>query len=283
MSLFRSLLVLGAAALTGAAAPTQEKAALTVVVMDPLAAELSCPCVKGYAQRDYNLLGKHLVKQLGRPVQVFYGESLGSAALLKKTGGKADIVIGKESVIRHDGKAAGHKLTPLLSLTGKDGKTTQTGLIVVADGDKALTTEDLGGYKILFGPAVADEKHSAALALLRESKVTPPKELETCNSCSDGATKILELHRGGVKAACVISSYAQPLLEGCGTIKKGELRVVGETDPVPFVVVFVNDTVPAADRSAVAQAFGQVAADSKLCTALETKRGFVPFDGAKKK
>jgi len=39
-------------------------------------------------------------------------------------------------------------------------------------------------------------------------------------------------------AATVISSYAQPLLEGCGTIKKGDLRVIGETDPMPFVVAF---------------------------------------------
>ena len=39
---------------------------LVVVVMDPLAAQLACPCVKGYAQRDYDQLGTYLGRQLHR-------------------------------------------------------------------------------------------------------------------------------------------------------------------------------------------------------------------------
>ena len=31
-----------------------------MVVMDPLALPLSCPCVKGYAQRNYDKLGEKL-------------------------------------------------------------------------------------------------------------------------------------------------------------------------------------------------------------------------------
>ena len=38
--------------------------------------------------------------------------------------------------------------------------------------------------------------------------------------------------------AAVISSYAAALLEGCGTIEKGAIRIIGETEPVPFVTVF---------------------------------------------
>ena len=44
-----------------------------------------------------------------------------------------------------------------------------------------------------------------------------------------------------IRGAAVISSYAAPLLEGCGTIKKGDLRVVGETEPVPFVAAFATN------------------------------------------
>jgi hypothetical protein len=32
---------------------------LTIVVMDPLALPLSCPCVKGYAQRKYETLAEY--------------------------------------------------------------------------------------------------------------------------------------------------------------------------------------------------------------------------------
>src|SRR4051812_39798340 len=94
-----------AAAMTGLAgrAAAEEPSALTVVVMDPLAAPLSCPCVKGYAQRDYDQLARHLEKQLGRPVVVAYSESL-VGALKKKTEGKADLVVGKFSVIASDAK-----------------------------------------------------------------------------------------------------------------------------------------------------------------------------------
>ncbi|MGB0762267.1 MAG: hypothetical protein ACPGPS_22145, partial [Rubripirellula sp.] len=57
--------------------------ALTMIVMDPLAAPLSCPCVEGYAQRDYTVLAKHLETVLNRKVSVVFSESLPSA--LKKT------------------------------------------------------------------------------------------------------------------------------------------------------------------------------------------------------
>src|SRR5947208_3409602 len=132
--MFRYWILLMLALVAAPFAFSQDKTPLTLIVMDPLAAPLSCPCVKGYAQRDYEKLAK---------------------------------------------------------------------------------------------------------------------QLETHNSCSDGATKILDMHKSGEKAVTVISSYAQPLLEGCGTIKKGDLRVLGETDPMPFVVAFISERVNASDRAAI--------------------------------
>ena len=128
-------------ALLAPAAAEETKAAdaatpLVVVVMDPLALPLSCPCVKGYAQRDYQKLADALEAQLGRTVSLVFNESL-SAALRDQTDGKADLVIGKHSVVLAD--CAKNKLaaTPLAMLSGKDGSTTQTGLIVVPADDPA--------------------------------------------------------------------------------------------------------------------------------------------------
>src|ERR1043165_436645 len=128
-------------------------------VMDPLALPLSCPCVKGYAQRDYEKLATFLTAELGRPVKVTFHESL-VAALKKKTDGKADIVVGKHSVVLADAKKASITLTPILSLTGKDGHTQMKGLFVVPSGDPAQRVSDLKDYRIIFGPAECDEKHS---------------------------------------------------------------------------------------------------------------------------
>jgi ABC-type phosphate/phosphonate transport system substrate-binding protein len=252
---------------------------LTIVVMDPLALPLSCPCVKGYAQRDYDQLGKLIAGRLKCPVTVAFSESL-NVALEKKTGGKADLVIGKDSVVRRQAKKARLPLAHIAALTGLDGKTTQTGLFIVPAKDSALSIADLKGYRIILGAEDCDEKHLAAQNLIVQSGLPRLHKAETCSACSDGATKILDLYKEGTKSATIISSYAKPLLEGCGTVKKGDLRVIGETDPVPFVAAFVNEDLPSATREALASALAEVGRDKALCKALETKAGFVVEVGA---
>lgn len=251
-----------------------QRVPLTIVVMDPLALPLSCPCVKGYAQRDYDKLGAYLAKELGRPVEVVFNESL-EAAVKDQTEGRADIVIGKRSVVAAQAKRLSLPLKSALSLTGKDGKTTQNGLIVVPAADPAKSLSDLKDYRIIFGVPDCDEKYGAALTLLKKHGVTPPKDLETCAACSDGATTILELGPK-VRAATVISSYAAPLLEGCGTIKKGDLRVVGTTDPLPFVTAFVSQKLSDSDRAAIESALRETKEEPLLLIAIESRFGFVP-------
>ncbi|MBC8875638.1 MAG: hypothetical protein H8E44_39935, partial [Planctomycetes bacterium] len=69
---------------------------LRIVIMDPLAKQLACDCVAGYAQRDYGRLAAILEVELERPVQLAYGEALASPQI----GGveTVDLVIGKFSV-----------------------------------------------------------------------------------------------------------------------------------------------------------------------------------------
>lgn len=255
---------------------------LNLVVMDPLAAPLSCPCVEGYAQRDYEKLAAHLTKKLGRPVNVHFSESL-THALKEKSDGKADIIIGKDSVVRAQAKANKHPVTCVAALTDKKGETTQKGLIVVASADPAFSPSDLQGYRVIFGPDDCDEKHTAALNLLDEFKVELSGKKETCVACSDGASTVLELSKTGGKAATVISSYAQPLLEGCGTIKKGDLRVIGETDPVPFIRAFLDTNLSPTEKQAIRDALLEVGKDATLCKVMETKTGFVAVEEAAKK
>lgn len=251
-----------------------------LVVMDPLAAPLSCPCVKGYAQRDYEALGKHLETALDRSVKVHFGESL-PIILAKKSGGKADLIIGKESVVRIESRAAGLSASPIASLTGKDGSTTINGWVVVPSSDAALSIVDLGSHKVLFGPPECDEKYKTAIELFQEIGIKPEKPV-SCHSCSDGATKILDMAKKGEKGATVISCYAAPLLEGCGTIQKGDLKVIGKTEPVPFVVAFVNDQLSSETKNILSSQLGAVKNHPGLVKALETKEGFVPFVALKK-
>lgn len=269
-----------------AAEPAGASSDMTLLVMDPLAKELSCPCVKGYAQREYDELGKHLAAKLKRPVKVVYSETMIGAVKSGKLPDGVDLIIGKRSVVESDARASQMEVTPLASLSGKDGITTQLGLIVVPAKDPAKSISDLKGYQIYFGPEDCDEKHKAALDLLKQNGVALPSKLETCTACSEGATKILELGPD-VRAATVISSYAAPLLEGCGTIQKGDLRVVGKTEPVPFITAFATNRVSKEDTSAVRAILLDLIESPKLCVALETRLGFVELAGdgniAKKK
>lgn len=248
---------------------------LTIVVMDPLAAPLSCPCVEGYAQRDYQKLAEFIEQKTGIASKVVFHESL-LVALKKKAKGKADLVIGKDSVVRSDADRAAIDLQPVARLTGKDGQTTQTGLILVRSDDPAQKLSDLQGYRFLFGSANAAEKYDAAQTLLTEAGVSLPEKIETSSACSDGACKIIEWG-ADVRAATVISSYAKPLLEGCGTISKGDLRVVGETEPVPFVTAFVNQKLSEPVQQKLTQALLEVRKDQPTREALESLLGFVPI------
>ena len=253
-------------------------AELSLVVMDPLAAPLSCPCVEGYAQRQYEKLGEYLSERLGRPVHVTFAESF-EKALAQADCDAIDIAIGKDSVVRHDAAAIKLAVTPLARLTGKDGRTTQTGLIVVRSADPAQHVDDLRGYRILFGKAECDEKFAAARAILTAAGVELPaaEAAETTEACSDGACKIIEWG-DREHAAAVISSYAAPLLEGCGTIKKGDLRVVGETKPIPFVTAFASDRVDEPLQAEIRAALLDVGKQTELLAALETLVGFVPIE-----
>lgn len=261
-----------------AVAPTPKDQSLSLVVMDPLAAPLSCPCVKGYAQRQYDKLADYLTDRLGRPVHVTFAESF-EKARAKEGCEVIDIAIGKDSVVRHDATAMKLKVTPLARLTGKNGLTNQTGMIVVRASDPAQRVEDLRGYRILFGPKECDEKFAAARRLLTTAGVELQSvdSAETSESCSDGACKIIEWG-DSQHGAAVISSYAAPLLEGCGTIKKGDLRVLAETEPVPFITAFATNRVDRELRDQIRQSLLDVAKNSELKAALETLLGFVVID-----
>lgn len=278
------IVLVALAALTLVAPVTRagEATPLTLVVLDPLAADLACPCVKGYAQRDYPKLAEYLGKQIGRPVKVHFAETL-AGALQKKTEGKADLIIGKDSMIRFGAKQAKMEIEPLAALTGQDGKTTMKGLWIVHSKDKALVPNDLAGYRLIFGNEDADEKYAAGVELLKSLEVKIPEKKECCDSCSTAAKKVVDGFEGGEKVAAIISSYAQPLLEGCGTVKKGELRVVGETAEVPFITAFVNTKLSATERTAIRDALLALGKNAELCKKMETKSGFVAIDPAKKK
>ncbi|MEZ6064442.1 MAG: PhnD/SsuA/transferrin family substrate-binding protein [Planctomycetaceae bacterium] len=206
-----ALTILVAGVASGADSPANGP--LTVVVMDPLSSPLACDCVQGYAQRKYEKLGEYLSKKLNRPVNVHWYESLVTATR-EITDGRADLVIGKHSVVEFDAKKLKRSFVPVASLTGTDGQTTQTGLIVVRKADAANEVADLDGYRIFFGPEECDEKSAAPRQLLMKQGVSLPAKVETYPACSNAATALVELdpeRQGGCRHLQLRSTTARRL------------------------------------------------------------------------
>ena len=250
---------------------------LTMVVMDPLAAPLSCPCVAGFAQRDYEQLAEFLEVRLGCEVTLSFCESL---RLEGKRLRQADIVIGKRSVVEADSRSLTSDREPIYhpvaSLTDRDGSPWQQGLVVVHRDDPALRIEDLREHRLHLGPEDCAEKHAAARRLFQKHGLNIAADAPISTACSDGATAVIEAAQtGGPPAATVISSYAQPLLEGCGTIKRGDLRVIARTENVPFITAFLANKLSATRRTALTKALLAVGDEPLLRLALETKQGFI--------
>ena len=242
---------------------------LRIVVMDPLCDRLACDCVEGYAQRKYDVLGEFLQRRLGRRVEISYAEALSSPHARMRQG--IDLIIGKLSLVEFDAKKAKLDVRTIAMLTGKDGKATGAGLFVVRHADPAKTIEDLAGYRMLFGPEDSDEKRSAAMATLEAFDVPVPRAIAARNGCNTAALAVVEKDAD----VAVISGYAMPLLEGCGTIDKGSLRIVGRTDPVPLIGVFATDRVTEAAAQRLTASLLEVARHPALLTALESRHGFL--------
>lgn len=276
-----SLLLVSAAHALASRAETASaaEAPLTIAVMDPLAAPLACACVRGHAQRKYERLAEHLQAELKRSVKVVFGEDLGRLVADPESGPIA-LVIGKQSVVRFDAAKLRLAIRPLAMLTDREGKTTLRGLFVVPRNDPARELADLRGYKILFGPIESTEKHAAALAALSAAGIAAPEPVQVTPGCSDGALAVQE-NKSALKMATVISTYAMPLLEGCGAIEKGSLRIVGQTAEVPFIAVYATERCGADLDAPLRKALAAVGKSRELLAALESRAGFVPIDNGK--
>ena len=249
--------------------PAGELRPITILVMDPLAEPLSCACVEGLGQRNYHLLAKFLSEDLGRPVEVVFEESLPLG--LKRAKGKIDFIIGKRSMVEFDAKQEKMPIRRVAKLTGPDGKTTVRGVFVVRKDSKIRSLKDLKGGKLRLGPKADAETHTAALETLAKAKLGEEVRVRSTHSMEEGVFAVTD----GDADAMVITEYLPRLLEGCGKIAKGDLRVIAATEPVSFVEVFAVDDVSKSQEDALRQALKMVGEEGKLLAALESKTGFV--------
>jgi len=242
-------------------------APLQLIVMDPLALQLSCTCVVGTGQRRYDLLASHLEKSIGRPVKVTFDESLAFAR--ERTGGVADLIIGKDAVVRADAAKAKLPIRPLAALTDRQGDTQLRGVFLVGKNFAGRSLHLLAGKTVSLGPVEDEETNAAAQRALKAANISA--NFKTAGSIDAAAVAMND----GEADAAVVSEFLPALLEGCGKLDKGSFKIIGETGAVPFIRAFASGGVGAELEQKITRALLDVAEQPALLAALESKSGFV--------
>ena len=195
---------------------------IMLVVMDPLAKELACACVKGYGQRDYRKLAAQLEHAVKQHISIEFSDDL-AESMKGVSPGREVIVIGDRSLVADGAKRSGLKCRAVCELTDLEGDTTLRGLFIARSDDAAVELKDIGGRKVLFGVVEADAKYNAGMEALRAAAVTPAVKPERRGSYSEAALDVLDSTSTPPPVA-IIPGYAMPLLTGCGSVEAGHLE-----------------------------------------------------------
>jgi outer membrane protein assembly factor BamB/ABC-type phosphate/phosphonate transport system substrate-binding protein len=274
-------LAVALAAVTLAQTSAQKKPAadpLVLIVLDPLSRELACACVKGFGQRDYRKLSGRLQEKLNQRVSIEFSDDLADTVELLGPG-REFLVIGDRSQVTHAATKAKLKLDPVCELSDRDGSSTLAASFVVRSDDSARELKDLAGRKVLMGLAQTDERFALSQAALRDAGIEPPKP-EKHLIYTDAALDLLDSEATPLPFA-VVPSYALVMLQGCGSVKPGNLKVIGQTRPAPFITAFLSSNIPAERKRRIVTELLAVQSDPKLLEALETKEGFRPLSHSK--
>lgn len=274
----KNLLGVSAACLLSAtcavAKPKASAEQVMLVVMDPLAKELACACVKGYAQRDYRKLATQLEKALKQRVKIEFSDDL-AESMLGAGPQQEVIVIGDHSLVLHGAKKGGLKCHPVCELTDTEGSSTLSAVFVTRSDDAARELNDIRDRKLLIGLPEQDAKYEASLAALRALNVNPANS-ERRGSFTDAALDMLDSTLSPAPVA-VIPAYGLRLIEGCGSVKPGSLRVIGKTQTVPFITVFVSDNLPAEKEEKARRMLLGIKSDPRMLKLMESRDGFRPL------
>lgn len=250
------------------------KQPLLLIVMDPLAKELACACVKGFGQRDYRKLARHLEETIHQRVAIEFSDDL--AESLKLTSPGQDVmVVGERAFIATSARRAEFACQPVCALTDADGSTSLAAAFVVPAKDGAVELKDIKGRQLLFGLTDTEVNRAAVMAALREAGVEI-SETKTRAVYTDAALDVLDSHAVPPPVA-VIPAYGLRLLEGCGSITPGDLKVIGKTQPQPFITVFLADQIGADKRAKLGAALLELKSNPALLQLLESRDGFRPI------
>jgi outer membrane protein assembly factor BamB len=254
------------------------KQPLLLIVMDPLAKELACACVKGFGQRDYRKLARHLEETIHQRVAIEMSDDLAESLKLASPGQEV-LVVGERSFVASSAQRAGFACEPVCVLTDPEGNTTLHGTFVVPAKDSAADLKDISGRPLIVGLTDTEVNHAAVEAALRQAGATSSKQ-EKRSVYTDAALDVLD-SRATPPPVAVLPHYALRLMEGCGSITPGDLRVIGKTEPKPFMTLFLAEEISAEKKQKIIRTLLELKTNPVLLQLLESRDGFKPIESEK--
>ncbi|HUS48284.1 MAG TPA: PQQ-binding-like beta-propeller repeat protein [Phycisphaerae bacterium] len=236
---------------------------------DPLCRRFQCECVKEIAGREYEKLAEFIERHLNRPVTLAFSENV--AEVIRLNPGRADVIIGPREAVLFDVGKSGTDVRAIAMLTDRFDRTVSAGLLVVRRDDPARELGDLGGRAVLLGPEWAPQTHLNALAALTAAGVSPGRPVPSADSGADALFDLIE----NKADAAVVADYELPVLVKRNFDGNAPFRVVGRTEPVPFVTVFVTSRISEGCEAAILKSLLAVREEAGLLSALQSKSGFV--------
>jgi outer membrane protein assembly factor BamB len=265
------LILVGVGSL-GAVAAEKRPDPVRMVVLDPLAKELACACVQGHGQRDYRKLAARLEKAVQKRLAIEFSDDL--VETLSGVGPDSEIiVVGDRALVTGADVRTPVNFRPVCELTDREGRSSARGLFVVRRDDPARSLADLGGRTIFLAPKKEDARYAAARATLSAANLRPSVSWEDRPEGNEAALDVMDSEASPLPVA-LIPDYALPLLEGCGTLRKGELRVVGQTGESPFITVFLSSGLVGESAQRIVRSLVDLRSDSKLLRLMESRDGF---------
>ncbi len=252
--------------------PPPDAEPIKILVMDPLALPLSCACVDGIGQKDYGLLAEFLGRLLKQPVRVTYAESL--QAGIRRTGRNIDLIVGPQSIVRHDAQKTKFTLRPMLALTDRSGRQTVQGVILVRTDDPALTVKNLAGRTMALGPAENPECHAQVRKLFTKEQIAASVRFQTKQTIEETVYALVDQEAD----AAVVPQYLPPLLVGCNKILPNSVRILAPTEPIPFVQVFATANLNPTKEQQIRKHLLALSSVPEIRQALESRDGFTAIN-----
>ncbi len=160
------------------------------------------------------------------------------------------------------------------------GKTSETGFIVVPKNSPIKNVAELKGKRFVFGTYGDAYRFYNVLALFKESNL-PTALLKDVSYSEDSVAAVRRILLGWADAGVVTKSWWQTTTDRTldfSKLLKDELRIIGETKPVPEYVWAVTNSVSDDQRAKIVTVIAKSLSGKPNILAGFKAKGFLPAD-----